>query len=55
MMKMAQVIRFSRNGAISIVWDADANKAVRCPTQVDMDRLPVGKDLTKKEIETLDE
>jgi hypothetical protein len=39
---------------ISIVWDTEEKKAVRCPTQRDMDRLPVGKDLTKKEIETLD-
>ena len=51
---MATVIRFSKDASISIVWDTAANKAVRCPTQSDMDRLPVGKDLTAKEIKTLD-
>jgi hypothetical protein len=51
---MTQVIRFSRDASISIVWDTAADKAVRCPTQSDMDNLPVGKDLTAKEIKTLD-
>jgi hypothetical protein len=51
---MAQVIRFSRDASISIVWDTVLNKAVRCPTQSDMDKLPVGKDLSAKEIKTLD-
>jgi hypothetical protein len=46
-------IRFSADGAISIVW-ADG-EAVRCPTQQDMDALPVGEDLTAEEIETIDE
>lgn len=52
---MALVIRYSKSGNICIVWDTAKNEAVRCPTQKDMDRLPVGKDLTKKEIETLPE
>ena len=52
---MAQVIRFSEDASISIVWDPVADEAVRCPTQDDMDNLPVGDDLTAEEIETIDE
>ena len=52
---MAQVIRYSPDASISIVWDTVADEAVRCPTQWDMDHLPVGKDLTEDEIEALDE
>jgi hypothetical protein len=48
-----EVIRFSEDAAISIVWDTAADEAVRCPTQDDMDNLPVGDDLTDEEIETL--
>ena len=51
---MAQVIRFSKDASMSIVWDTRETKAVRCPTQSDMDNLPVGKDVTAKEIKTLD-
>jgi hypothetical protein len=51
---MAEVIRFSKDASISIVWDTETHKAVRCPTQSDMDILPVGRDLTAKEIKTLD-
>ncbi len=53
--QMAQVIRFSEDASISIVWDTVADEAVRCPTQDDMDNLPVGEDLTAEEIETIDE
>lgn len=52
---MAQVIRFSEDAKICIVWDTDENSAVRCPTQGDMDNLPVGDDLTDEEIETIDD
>jgi len=52
---MTQVIRYSADASVSIVWDAVADEAVRCPTQLDMDHLPVGEDLTEDEIDTLDE
>lgn len=51
--RMSEVIRYSKSGSICIVWDKTTNEAVRCPTQDDMDRLPVGKDLTAAEIATL--
>ena len=50
-----EVIRFSVDASISIVWDTVADEALRCPTQDDVDTLPVGEDLTVEEIETLDE
>ena len=50
-------IRYSRSnskhGAICIVWRD--GKGVRCPTDRDMDTLPVGPVLTNREIETLPE
>lgn len=46
-------IRFSADGHISIVWDNC--EPVRCPTQHDMDTLPVGLDLTDDEIEQIEE
>ena len=52
---MAQVIRFSEDGKVIIVWDTDEDAAVRCPTQQDMDNLSVGNDLTDEEIETIDD
>jgi hypothetical protein len=52
---MAQVIRFSSDASISIVWDTVAGEAVRCPTQEDVDTLPVGDDLTDDETESLEE
>ncbi len=50
-----EVIRYSDDAAICIVWDTATDQAVRCPTQRDMDTLPVGDDLTDAEIETIDE
>jgi len=50
-----EVIRFSDDAAISIVWDTAADEAVRCPTQDDLDNLPVGEDLTADEIESLED
>lgn len=50
---MTEEIRYSADGSICMVW-ADG-KPVRCPTQHDMDTLPVGEDMTEDEIETLDE
>lgn len=47
-------IRCSSDARICIVWDTAADEAVRCPTQEDMDRLPVGRDLTEEEIATLE-
>lgn len=44
-------LRFSEDGAISIVW-CDG-EALRAPTQEDVDTLPVGPDLTDDEIESL--
>lgn len=52
---MTQVIRFSGDGAISIVWDTEKDEAIRCPTQHDMDTLPVGPDLTAEEIDQIEE
>ena len=46
-----QVIRFSEDASISIVWDVVTDEAVRCPTQDDMDKLEVGEDLTAEEID----
>lgn len=46
-------IRFSEDGAISMVWSD--GEPVRCPTQEDMDDLPVGDDMTDEEIESLDD
>ena len=42
----------SKHGDVSIVW-CDG-RAIRWPTQRDMDTLPVGPVLTNREIETLD-
>jgi hypothetical protein len=55
MAKLTEVIRFSEDASISIVWDTATNGAVRCPTQDDMDNLPVGDDLTTEEIETIED
>jgi hypothetical protein len=52
---MSEVIRFSQDKMISIVWNTFTDEAVRSPTQEDMDTLPVGEDLADDEIETLDE
>ena len=54
-MTTTEVIRFSPDATISIVWDIVADEALRCPSQQDMDHLPVGDDLTADEIESLDE
>jgi hypothetical protein len=45
-------IRYSTDAAINMVYDGD--EPLRCPTQEDMDALPVGPDLTNDEIEMLD-
>lgn len=47
-----ETIRYSTGGAISMVW-CDG-EPVCCPTQHDMDTLPVGSDMTSDEIEQLD-
>jgi hypothetical protein len=47
------VIRYSPDATISMVWDTEEDEAVRCPTQADMDNLPVGADLTDEEISAL--
>ena len=49
-----EMIRFSQDASINIVWDTDSDEAVRCPTQDDLDTLPTGSDLTDGEIETID-
>jgi hypothetical protein len=48
-----EVIRFSAYGSINMVW-CDGSP-VRCPTQHDMDTLPVGGDMSDDEIATLTE
>lgn len=51
--ELEEEIRFSEDGRISLVWSK--GEAIRCPTQHDMDTLPVGEDLTDEEIEQIDE
>jgi len=46
-------IRYSEDGNVSMVW-ADG-EPVRCPTQEDLDTLPVGQDMTADEVELLDD
>jgi hypothetical protein len=48
-------IRHSNDGSVSMVWDTDADEPVRCPTQDDMDTMPVGEDLTDADVERLDD
>ena len=48
-------IRHSNDGSVSMVWDTDADEPVRCPTQDDMDSLPVGDDLTDEDAARLEE
>ena len=45
-------IRYSADGSICMVWRD--GEPIRCPTQGDMDRLPVGPDMADDEIEQLD-
>lgn len=49
---MATEIRFSEDGSVSMVWTG--GEPVRCPTQEDMNSLPVGEDMTEEEIALLD-
>ena len=44
-------IRYSADGSICMVWRD--GEPVRCPTQEDMDTLPVGPDMTDEDIEQL--
>ena len=50
---MTEEIRHSENGCISMVWRD--GEPLRCPTQEDMNSLPVGEDMTDDEIASLDE
>ena len=45
-------IRYSVDGSVCMVW-CDG-EAVRCPTQEDMDNLPVGRDMDEEEIDDLE-
>ena len=45
-------IRYSADGSVCMVWRD--GEPIRCPTQGDMDRLPVGPDMADDEIEQLD-
>lgn len=47
-----EVIRYSADGTVCMVW-ADG-EPVRCPTQRDMDTLPVGEDMTEDDVARLD-
>jgi hypothetical protein len=51
-MTTTEEIRYSEDGTICMVW-ADG-EPVRCPTQGDMDTLPVGEDMTADEVDRLD-
>ena len=50
---MSEEIRYSADGSICMVWDG--GEPVRCPSQEDMDHLPVGSDMTADEIDQCDE
>ena len=45
-------IRYSADASVCMVWDGD--EPVRCPTQDDMDELPVGPDMTDDEVALLE-
>lgn len=45
-------IRYSSDATICMVWSD--GEPVRCPTQEDMDTLPVGEDMTDDEVESLE-
>jgi hypothetical protein len=45
-------IRYSADGAICMVWRD--GEPLRCPTQRDMDTLPVGADMSDDEVAQLD-
>jgi hypothetical protein len=47
-----EVIRYDADGTLCMVW-ADGG-AVRCPSQEDMDTLPVGSNLTAEEVDSLE-
>ena len=51
-LQVGEVIRYDAAGTVSMVW-ADG-EPVRCPTQHDMDTLPVGGDMTNDEVEGLE-
>lgn len=51
---MPEVIRFSKDAKIRIVWDTVTNQPARWPTPQDMDRLPFGGDLTDDEIDAIE-
>lgn len=46
-----EIIRYSADGSVSMVYRD--GEPVRCPTQEDMDTLPVGPDMTDDDIESL--
>ena len=48
----AEQIRYSNDGSICMVWSGGS--PLRCPTQDDMDRLPVGPDMTEDDVALLD-
>lgn len=50
--KSIETIRYSEDGSITMVWSN--GEAVRCPTQEDMDTLPVGDDMTAEEVDSLE-
>jgi hypothetical protein len=50
---MTTEIRHSADGAVSMVWIN--GQPARCPTQEDMDTLPVGQDLTTEEVDSLED
>jgi len=50
---MTLYIRYSKDNTICMVWDETT--PVRCPTQHDMDTLPVAEDMTDDEVDQLDD
>jgi hypothetical protein len=52
-MKTNEQIRYDTDANVSMVW-CDG-EPVRCPTQEDLDTLPVGPDMDQDEVEMCDE
>jgi len=53
MSETKEQIRMSVDGSITMVYDPET-ETFRVPGQDDMDRLPVGDDLTQDEIDSLE-
>ena len=50
-----EVIRYSDDASICIVWATADDAPVRVPTQHDLDTLPVGDDLTAEDLKIVED